>query len=94
MAKKDNETKKEKVVKNEKEIKKVKTTKKEKKKEEKKAPKESYFEGVRQEMSKVKWPSKKEVIKYTIATIVFMVVLVGFFILMSLLMSWIKGAFN
>jgi len=46
------------------------------------------------ELKKVKWPSKKEVLKYTFATIMFVLVLVGFFILMSLLMSVIRGAFN
>ena len=73
-----------------KEEKKVKNTKKEKKE---KVKKENYFEGVRSELSKVKWPSKQEVLKYTVATIVFVVVLVVFFILLDLLMSAIKGGF-
>lgn len=64
------------------------------KKNERKTPKENYFAGVRSELSKVKWPSKKEVLKYTIATIVFVLVLVGFFLLMSLLMAGIKEVFN
>ena len=75
-----------------------KKVKKEKNKEKKvkktKTPKENYFVGVRNELSKVKWPSKKEVLKYTVATIVFIVVLVVFFILLSMAMSVIKGAFN
>lgn len=68
---------------------------KEKKKQ--KAPKvkkESYMEGVTSELKKVKWPNKSEVIKYTIATIVFVLVLVVFFLLLNLGMSVIKGAFN
>ena len=102
MAKKDvDETKKE-VVNETKETKKqdkkVKDVKKKDnkkaKKNERKTPKENYFAGVRSELSKVKWPSKKEVFKYTMATIVFVLILVGFFLLMSLLMSGIKGAFN
>ncbi len=67
---------------------------KEKKVKKTKTPKENYFVGVRNELSKVKWPSKKEVFKYTIATIIFIVVLVVFFILLSMAMSAIKGAFN
>ena len=63
------------------------------KKNEKKVKKESYFAGIRSELAKVKWPSKKEVIKYTIATIVFSLILVGFFVLLNLLMSFIKGGF-
>lgn len=89
-----------------KEIKKTQTTKttkkvepkNNKKKDSKKKPskvkKENYFAGVKSEMSKVKWPTKKEVLKYTIATIVFVLILVVFFILMNLIMSGIKGAFN
>lgn len=73
---------------------KKKDTKKKTKNRERKAPKENYFVGVRNELSKVKWPSKKEVFKYTMATIIFVLLLVGFFILMNLVMSGIKGAFN
>ncbi len=105
MAKKEKETKKKNAVKENKETKKVEKTKetkkapknktkKVKKNETKKVPKESYFEGVKSEMSKVKWPTKKEVFKYTVATITFVLILVGFFLLMSLVMSVIKGAFN
>lgn len=72
------------------------STKKETKKKEtkKKAPKESYFAGVKSEMSKVKWPTRQEVFKYTMATISFALILILFFILMSLIMSGIKGVFN
>ena len=65
----------------EKEVKKTKKkteTKKDKKTREK-VKKESYFEGVKNELSKVKWPTKKEVLKYTIATLVFIIILVVFF---------------
>ena len=96
MAKKEieKETKKVKTLKEKTSVKKGKTVKKDNKKKTKKVKKESYFAGVKAEISKVKWPSKQEVIKYTIATIVFILVLVVFFILMSLIMSLVKGAFN
>lgn len=96
MAKKAKETKKKEVVDETKKVKKTtpSKTKKSKKKETKKVPKENYFAGVKSEMSKVKWPTKQEVLKYTISTIVFILILVGFFVLMSLVMSGIKGAFN
>ena len=75
--------------------KKEKTSKKvEKKVKKTKVQRENYFASISSELKKVKWPSKKEVLKYTFATIMFVLVLVGFFILMSLLMSVIKGAFN
>lgn len=78
----------------EKEVKKEIEAKKTKKTKEKKVKKESFFVGVRSELSKVKWPTKKDVLKYTIATLVFIIILVAFFVLLSLLMSVIKGAFN
>lgn len=53
--------------------------------------KESYIKGVKKEMSLVKWPTWKEVIKNTIATIVLCVIVCGFFILLNLLLSFIKG---
>lgn len=80
----------------EKDVKKTKkkTEIKKDKKTKEKVKKESYFEGVKNELSKVKWPTKKDVLKYTIATLVFIVILVVFFVLISLLMSVVKGAFN
>lgn len=85
MAKKDEKT-------SIKEVKKVKNNTKKKKNTKVKG--ETYLESVASELKKVKWPSKKEVLKYTFATIMFVLVLVGFFILMSLVMSVIRGAFN
>lgn len=56
--------------------------------------KESYLSKVKKEMKLVKWPTFKDIIKYTIATIVFCVVLVLFFELLNVGMAWIKGMFN
>ena len=67
-------------------VKKIPKTKKEK------AVKESYMAGVKSELSKVKWPSKSEVLKYTIATIAFIVILVAFFELLTILMALLGGA--
>ena len=55
----------------------------------KKVKKEGYFKGVSKELSKVKWPEKKEVFKYTISTIIFILVVVGFFVLLTMGMSWV-----
>lgn len=66
---------------------KVKTAKKTKK-----AKKTSYLKEVKNEMKKVSFPSAKEVIKYTFATILIVAFLVGFFLLLSAFMSWLKEA--
>lgn len=66
--------------------------KKTKKKETKK--REPYFKAVKSELKKVKWPSRKEVLKYTMATIVFILLFVILFALLNLGMSAIKGLFN
>ena len=56
--------------------------------------KKSYMKAVRSEMSKVVWPKKGELIKYTIATIVFVIIIVGFFLLLNLGLSVVKGVFS
>ena len=56
-----------------------------------KVKKENYFKGVAKEMKLVKWPSFKEVVKYTIATVVLCLVVCGFFLLLNLLLSLVKG---
>lgn len=43
-------------------------------KEEKKE-KEGYFKSVRKELKQVTWPSKKEMLKYSVATIVFVLIM-------------------
>lgn len=75
--------------KSEKEIKK--TTKKNTTNKKKTQKKENYFKSIKKELKLVKWPTFKEVVKYTLATIVFCVVLCAFFILLNMLMAWIKG---
>ena len=64
------------------------------KKETKKIVKKNgYFKEVGKELSKVKWPDKKDIIKYTIATIVCVLIVVGFFLLLTMGMSWIVEVF-
>ena len=63
-----------------------------KKKEEKKTEvkKESWWHGVKSEFKKVRWPSKKEMIKYSIATIVFIIFFGIFFTLFEVAAAGIK----
>lgn len=63
--------------------------KKEKTKKQTKIKKEGYLKGVSKELSKVKWPDKKEVLKYTVATVIFVLIVVAFFVLLTMGMSWI-----
>ena len=44
------------------------------------------------EVKKVRWPSKKEMIKYSIATIVFILFFALFFYLIEVIIFFIKGA--
>lgn len=82
----------------EKELKKV-TTKKEtkqkdvkktKKVEKKKEKQESFFTGVRKEMKKVRWPLKKEMVKYSVATLSFIIFFALFFGLADLIIAGVK----
>ncbi len=58
-----------------------------------KSKKPSYLKEVKGEMKKVSFPSAKEVTTYTIATIVIVALLIAFFLLLTALLSWVKGAF-
>ena len=73
-----NTTKEVKKDKKKKEVKKVKTNKK------------HFFKEVRSEMAKVKWPSKKDMVKYSIATIVFVVFFAVFFYAIDLAIALLK----
>ena len=72
--------------------------KKEKKKTNVKKPKtekkEKFATGLKAEIKKVVWPSKKEVLKYTFATLIFCIILMTFFQLLNLGLSVIKGAIS
>ena len=56
-----------------------------------KGPKESYIKKVNKELKLVKWPTAKEVLKYTISTIVFCVFLCVIFMALNLIMSLLRG---
>ena len=56
-----------------------------------KTKKESYFNGLKKELKLVKWPEGKEIVKYTIATVVFCIIFVAFFELLNLIMAFVKG---
>ena len=58
----------------------------------KKSNKESYLSGVKSELKKVSWPKFKYILKYTFATIIFCLILAGFFSILNLILSLIKGA--
>ena len=72
-----------------KDVKKIKN-KKDNKKKEKKVKKESFFKSVSNEMDKVRWPLKKEMVKYSIATLSFIIFFALFFTLGDLIIAGVK----
>ena len=66
-----------------------------KKKDTKKGKKKSgvltFFKEVRSEVSKVKWPSKKDMVKYSTATIIFVIFFALFFYLIDLIIALLKA---
>lgn len=50
--------------------------------------------GVKSETSKVHWPNKKDMIKYSIATIVFVLFCSGFFYAIDVIFAFLKSLFN
>lgn len=71
------------------EVKTKKVTKKSTK-EKKTKKKSGFFHEVRKEVSKVKWPSKKDMVKYSLATIVFIIFFAVFFYLIELILALLK----
>ena len=86
MSKKEEKTTKKVTKKNEKKVSK-KDTKKVKKE---KVKKEMFLTGVKKEMGKVRWPLKKEMIKYSIATLSFIIFFGLFFTLGDLIIAGFK----
>lgn len=86
-------TKAKKEVKKEKEQSKKKNNKKEFSKTKKKKGIVNFFKEVRKEMKKVKWPSRKDMVKYSFATISFIIFFALFFyaieIVIALLKAWV-----
>ncbi len=76
-----------------KEEKKEKKDKKDKKEDKKKDKKDGYFAQVNRELKKVVWPSALDVAKYSLAVIIFCVLLCLFFLGIDLIASFIKGLF-
>lgn len=73
----------------------VKSDKKKADKSKKKAKKQSkiitFFKEVKTEVSKIKWPSKKDMVKYSLATICFIVFFALFFYLIDLIIALLKA---
>lgn len=53
--------------------------------------KKSFWQEVKNEMKKVKWPTKKEMIKYSITTLIFILLFAGFFYVIDVLFALLKG---
>ena len=67
-----------------------KSTKTTKKLEKTKVKNESFFTGVKKEIKHVRWPLKKEMVKYSIATLSFIIFFALFFALTDLIIAGIK----
>lgn len=50
-----------------------------------------YFKGVKKEISRIRWTSKKELIKYSISTVAFMVFFGVFFYAIDLLVALLRS---
>ncbi len=59
-----------------------------------KPEKQGFFTSLKSEMKKVKWPSFKEIVKYTIATIILIIIIALLFEVLNIIISLVKGLFN
>jgi len=53
--------------------------------------KKSYIEEIKSELKKVKWPTKMEMVKYSIAVIVFIVIFGLYFYGLDAFFAWISS---
>ena len=60
-----------------------------KNKDKKKISVVNFFVGIKKELPKIKWTSKKDLLKYSIAVVVFIVFIALFFLVLDLLVSLI-----
>ena len=67
-----------------------KNTKETKKEVKKKVVQENFFKGVISEIKKVRWPNKKEMVKYSIATFCFVIFFALYFGLIEVVMYFIE----
>lgn len=75
-----------------KEVKKeIKKTQKKVEKKATKPAKKSLFKEVKAELKKVKWPTKEDMLKYSIATLVFIIVFGLYFYGLDALFAWISS---
>ena len=51
----------------------------------------SFFKGVRKEGKMVRWPSAKDLLKYSLMTLILMLFFGGFFYLLDVLFTVLKG---
>lgn len=51
-----------------------------------------YFKGVKKEISRIKWTSKKDLLKYSISTIVFMLFFGAFFYAVDILVALLRSS--
>ena len=49
-----------------------------------------FLDEVKKELKKVRWPSKKEMVKYSVATICFVIFFAAFFYLIDLAVAFIR----
>ena len=52
-----------------------------------------YFKGVKKEIGRIRWTTGKELVKYSLTTISFMLVLGLYFYVIDLLVSLVRSAF-
>ena len=53
-----------------------------------------FFYGIKKEMGKVRWPNKKEMLTYSIATIAFVIFFAIFFTVADFVIAGIEVLFN
>ena len=51
-----------------------------------------YFKGVKKEISRIKWTSKKDLVKYSVSTVIFMLFFGVFFYAIDMLVALLRSS--
>ena len=60
----------------------------------KKKQNKSLFKQISEELKKVKWPNKREMLKFTSAVIIFIIIFGLYFFGLDALFTWLRGTLN
>ncbi len=54
----------------------------------------NFIGGVKKELDRVRWPNKKDMIKYSITTVLFIIFFATFFFLLDIIIAFVRSSLS